>query len=280
MSFTIENALQEARHQGIAVLDAEWLLLHLLDRRLDDRAWLRAHQTDLLSEDIKHQFTLACQQRLDHVPLAYLIGRRGFYGLEIAVDARVLDPRPDTETLVDWAVQLIRPYEFSPNVLDLGTGSGAIALAIKHECPHAKVCAVDASPQALTVASTNANRLNLKLDLRVSNWFDSIKTDGPWHLIVSNPPYIEEDDPHLLALKHEPLTALVSGPDGLKDLRHIIEQAPFYLASKGWLLLEHGYDQADCVAQLLQNRGFMQVQSHHDLAGIARCTGGMWIAGC
>lgn len=278
MSLTIATVLQRAQQQGVVALDAQWLLLHVLGRGFHERAWLRAHDTDVLPTDVVSQFTAACDRRLDQVPLAYLVGRRGFYGLELKVDARVLDPRPDTETLVDWALQLVPtlPSHLVPRVLDLGTGSGAIALAIKHQCPAAQVWAVDASVDALAVARSNAEQLGLAISLCVSDWFDAVSGQGPWHLIVSNPPYIADDDAHLPALRHEPRVALTSGVEGLDDLRHIVRQAPSHLAAGGWLLLEHGHDQANAVAQLLQQQGFVQVQSRHDLAGVARCTGAQW----
>jgi release factor glutamine methyltransferase len=184
----------------------------------------------------------------------------------------VLVPRPDTETLVEWALQCLdgRP---APAVLDLGTGSGAIALAIQHARPDARVAAVDASADALAVARANAARLGLPVRFAQADWLDG--ADHGLDLIVSNPPYIVAGDPHLAALRHEPLQALVSGADGLDDIRRIVRAAPEHLADGGWLLLEHGYDQAEAVRQLLAARGFAEVQSRADLAGIARCSGGI-----
>jgi release factor glutamine methyltransferase len=159
-------------------------------------------------------------------------------------------------------------------VIDLGTGSGAIALALKDQCPHAEVWAVDASAEALEVARANAQRLGLAVTLAHSDWLAAVV--GPWDVIVSNPPYIAHSDAHLLALQHEPRHALASGPDGLDDIRRIVQQAPHALVPGGWLLLEHGHDQAPAVAALLWAQGFESVQCRHDLAGIARCTGGQW----
>jgi release factor glutamine methyltransferase len=192
------------------------------------------------------------------------------------VDARVLDPRPDTETLVEWALATL-PAPHAPNtpswrILDLGTGSGAVALALQHARPDAQVWAVDASEDALAVASANAQRLNLPVQFVHSHWMDAVA--GPFELIVSNPPYVAEHDPHLAALTHEPLQALTSGVDGLDDIRQIIAQAPSRLAPGGWLLLEHGWDQAQAVQQLLREAGFGLVRSHQDLSGVDRCTGG------
>jgi release factor glutamine methyltransferase len=191
--------------------------------------------------------------------------------LDLQVDARVLCPRADTETLVDWALALVPP---NARVIDLGTGSGAIALALKNARPHWQVQAVDASEQALAVASSNAATLQLEVSFWPSHWFSQVQ--GLFNLVVSNPPYIAQGDPHLPALHAEPLQALVSGADGLKDIRQIISQAPSCLTAGGWLLLEHGFDQAPAVQDLLIQAGFAQVQSRKDLAGLERCTGGQW----
>ncbi|GAD23242.1 peptide chain release factor N(5)-glutamine methyltransferase, partial [Acidovorax sp. MR-S7] len=208
-------------------------------------------------------------RRMAGEPVAYLTGTKEFYGLPLQVDARVLDPRPDTETLVDWALALAAP---AARMADLGTGSGAIALALQSQRPQAQVLAVDASADALAVARANARRLGLPVRFVQGHWLDGIA--GPFDLIVSNPPYIPATDPHLAALTHEPLSALASGDDGLQDIRAIAAQAPSRLAPGGWLLLEHGWDQAEAVQALLRAAGFGQVHSRHDLAGMARCTGG------
>jgi release factor glutamine methyltransferase len=212
---------------------------------------------------------------LNGEPLAYIIGHRGFYGLELAVDPRVLDPRPDTETLVDWALDVLGNLK-APKVADLGTGSGAVALAIQHQRPDAVVAAVDASADALAVAQANAERLQLPITCLLGHWLDPLP-DGEQDLIVSNPPYIAEGDPHLPALRHEPTMALTSGPDGLDAIRHIIAGAPRALRPGGWLLLEHGYDQGDAVAALLHARGFSDVAHRRDLGNHVRCTGGRWL---
>jgi len=172
--------------------------------------------------------------------------------------------------LVDWALSLDLPQA---RVLDLGTGSGAVALALKHKRPSWTVHAVDQSAKALAVAQANAHRLQLEVAFLQSDWLSWVQ--GTFDLIVANPPYIAEADPHLPGLVHEPQSALVSGPQGLNDLQAIIAQAPSYLVPGGWLLLEHGYDQAAAVCELLRQKGFTQVQSRNDLAGIARCSGGM-----
>jgi release factor glutamine methyltransferase len=163
----------------------------------------------------------------------------------------------------------------APQVVDLGTGSGAIALALKHTRADATVLAVDASTDALAVASVNAERLGLAVGFQHGSWLSPLASHM-FDAIVSNPPYVASDDAHLAALKHEPLSALASGVDGLDDIRSIVRQASQHLQPGGWLLLEHGYDQAHAVQALLGNQGFVNVQSRPDLAGILRCTGGQW----
>jgi release factor glutamine methyltransferase len=269
-SLSVAACLRQAQGLDLARLDAQILLLHALAQPLHDRAWLLAHDTEVLNEAQQHRWGQALQRRLQGEPVAYITGRKDFFGLTLAVDARVLDPRPDTEILVEWALELLPPGP-TGRVLDLGTGSGAVALALQHQRPAAQVTAVDASVDALVVASANAQRLNLPVKCVLSHWMDAVT--GPFDLIVSNPPYVAEGDPHLAALTHEPVQALTSGPDGLDDIRQIIAQAPNRLAPGGWLLLEHGWDQAAPVQALLRRAGFEEVQSRRDLGGIERCTG-------
>ncbi len=276
---------------GLPSVDSELLLLAETNNQKHGRAWLRANSEVILEPSVEDAFLRACQRRLNGEPIAYITGQRGFYGLDLQIDSRVLDPRPDTETLVDWALEVLNTTE-RPHVIDLGTGSGAIALAIKHERRDAHVTAVDASADALTVARANAERLQLAVQFVQGSWLTPIQitldsvpssaetnlrpeaqTSG-YDLIASNPPYVAENDPHLPALVHEPIGALTSGPDGLNDIRLIISQSPAHLKPGGWLLLEHGYDQAEAVTDLLLAQGFVNVQSRNDLAGIARCTGG------
>ena len=270
---TLAQALAQAHTLGLQRIDAQLLLLHALGRPDAGRAWLLAHDTDALDETTHTQFIALCQRRVAGEPVAYLTGRKEFYGLPLQVDARVLDPRPDTETLVDWALEVIAPLT-SPRVVDLGTGSGAIALALQSQRADVQMLAVDASADALAVAQANAERLGLPVRFQQANWL--VGVEGPFDAIVSNPPYIASADPHLAALTHEPLQALASGADGLEDIRAIVAQAPTHLRPGGWLLLEHGYDQADAVQALLAAQGFVRVQSRNDLADIARCTGGQW----
>ncbi|MHB1198025.1 MAG: peptide chain release factor N(5)-glutamine methyltransferase [Polaromonas sp.] len=277
---TTAQALATAQTLGLERLDAQLLLLHALGKPLDARAWLLAHDSDELADDIAQRFRLLCLRRASGEPLAYLVGSIEFFGLTLQIDTRVLIPRPDTETLVQWSLDLLQTpgLPARPDILDLGTGSGAIALAIAHSLQAAgrlgRIVAVDASAAALRVARENARRLGLHLQLIESHWLD--KVDGHFDLIASNPPYIASADPHLAALTHEPPEALVAGADGLDDIRLIVRQAPRHLRPGGWLLLEHGYDQAGAVRKLLARRGFVQVQSRLDLAGIERCSGGQW----
>lgn len=259
---------------GLERLDAQLLLLHALGRPQNDRAWLVAHDSDALDAPTEMRYINLTRRRAAGTPLAYLTGQREFYGLTLQVDARVLDPRPDTETLVDWALEHLAAQG---SVVDLGTGSGAIALALKSQRPGARVEAVDTSPEALAVAQANAQRLSLDVAFHHGSWLQGLQ--GKFDLIVSNPPYITEDDPHLENLGHEPRLALTSGPDGLDAIRAIVTQAPARLQPGGWLLLEHGWNQAAAVRALLAQTGFHEVQSRRDLAGIERCSGGQWLPG-
>ena len=279
---TVVACLRQAQACGLERVDAQILLLHSLQRPLHDRAWLLAHDSDTLTPEQTAVWQEALQRRLQGEPVAYITGRKDFFGLTLAVDARVLDPRPDTETLVDWALACLpvsapasSASKGSARILDLGTGSGAVALALQHARPDATVWAVDASEDALAVARANAARLQLGVQFIASDWLNAVDVQhtGSFDLIVSNPPYVADGDPHLAALTHEPLQALTSGPDGLDDIRQIIAQAPVYLAPGGWLLLEHGWDQAAPVQALLREAGLVQVQSRRDLGSIERCTG-------
>ena len=280
---SIAETLSQLQAQGLARLDAQLLLLHALGRSPDERAWLLAHDADLLDASVLQRLDALAARRARGEPLAYLSGQKEFFGLALAVDARVLVPRPDTETLVEWALEVLEPAAESGtpgagqrtcSALDLGTGSGAIALALKATRPELQVSATDFSEDALAVAQANAQRLGLDLTFRQGNWLSALpQPRTQFDVIVSNPPYIAAQDPHLAALTHEPLQALASGADGLDDLRQIITQAPAHLQSGGWLLLEHGYDQAAAVRALLRQAGLHEVQSRRDLSGIERCSG-------
>lgn len=271
---TVAQAAAWAQTLGLPRLDAQVLLLHALGRAPHDRAWLLAHGDDALDAAVQTAFVDATQRRLNNEPVAYITGQKEFYGLTLQVDKRVLDPRADTETLVEWALSCVADTQ-TPEIVDLGTGSGAIALALKHSRSDAVVCAVDASDEAIAVASANAERLGLSVTFHHGSWLAPLN-GRTFDAIVSNPPYVASNDPHLHALKHEPLSALASGADGLDDIRTIVLEAAQHLKPKGWLLLEHGFDQAHAVQTLLGNQGFVSVQSRPDLAGILRCTGGQW----
>lgn len=267
---TLAQALATAAALGLQRLDAQLLLLHVLGRDQGERAWLIAHDTETLAPAQQAAFLGLCERRATGEPAAYLMGHKEFYGLQLQVDPRVLVPRPDTETLVEWALEVLQGRA-SPRVIDLGTGSGAIALAIRKMRPDAQVEAVDCSSEALAVAQANAQALDLPLQLRQASWLEGAA--GAYDLIVSNPPYIADGDTHLPALRHEPAGALVAGADGLDDIRTIAAQAPAFLAPGGWLLLEHGWDQAAAVRELLGQAGLLGTVSRRDLGGIERCSG-------
>ena len=270
---TIKFNLKVMLDKGLERIDAQMLLLHTLQKPTNDRAWLMSHDTDELSLAQQQAFERLVQRRLAGEPVAYIVGSKEFFGLNFAVNADVLVPRPDTEILVEWALDVLPQSPSS--VLDLGTGSGAIGLAIKHARPQAAVTLVDASQAALDMACGNANSLGLVVHGVQSNWFENVSVDNRFDVIVSNPPYIADGDAHLAALEHEPLMALTSGSDGLTAIRRIIQDAPRFLKNGGWLLLEHGYDQAAAVRALLTKQGFLNVASRLDLNGIERCSGGV-----
>ena len=262
--------LKQASKSDEARLEAQLLLEHVLNV---NHAWLIAHAEDELDHESQSQFQMHIERRIKGEPIAYILGTREFYGLPLVVTSDTLIPRPDTEILVDAALALI-PKNTAQSVLDLGTGSGAIALAIAKHRPLSNVIAVDACMKALAIARENAQRLAItNIELRNSNWFDSLPNQTV-DLIVSNPPYIENNDVHLNQgdLRFEPLSALASGDDGLNDIRHIIRHAKQHLNINGWLLIEHGYDQSSKVASLMQQAQFNAIRHIHDLAGIARVT--------
>ena len=232
------------------------------------RSAFRADPDAIPDPAARERFAALVARRARGEPLAYLTGRREFWSLELAVDARVLVPRPETERLVELA--LARGAADQPlAVLDLGTGSGAIALALAHERPRWRVTAVDASRDALAVATGNAQRLGIALELLPSDWFGAL-AGRRFDLIASNPPYVADGDPHLVALAHEPRGALCAGPDGLTALRAIVAAAPAHLARGGWLLVEHGADQGPAVRALLAAAGLDGIETATDGAGRAR----------
>ncbi len=270
---TVDEGLALARAAGLARLDAQLLLAQLAGR---SRAWLLAHGEVALSAEAGARLPGLVARRAAGEPLAYLVGRKEFHGLELMVDERVLVPRPETELLVEWALELLRGRLAgiaAPAVVDLGTGSGAIALATKAAHPAADVVATDLSADALEVARANAARLELDVGFACGAWWTPIGCRC-FDLALSNPPYIAGNDSHLPALRHEPLTALTPGDSGLEAFAQIVNAAPAHLRPGGWLLLEHGHDQAGSVSEMLLARGFVGVMTRRDLAGHTRCTGG------
>lgn len=221
-----------------------------------------------LPAPVLEKFQSMAEKRKNGQPVAYILGRKEFYGLDLAVNPAVLIPRPETELLVDLALER-RPA----TVLDLGTGCGAIALALKFHARNMKVVAVDSDLSALQVARRNATRLGLEIDLRHGRWFEPVAGER-FGLIVANPPYVASGDPCLADLRFEPRSALAAGLDGLDAIREIVKQAGLFLLPGAWLLLEHGLGQDDAVRDLLAGAGLESVGSWPDLAGIARVSGG------
>jgi len=249
-------------------IDAREARLLLAEVAGFSQASLAASPEQEIPFEVENAFFEFTGKRKAGVPVAYLLGRKEFYGLDLLVNPAVLIPRPETELLVDLAL------ERNPaSVLDLGTGSGAVALAIKHERPACSVVAVESDLSALLVARRNAAKLNLDVDFRHGRWFDPVAGER-FDLVVSNPPYVAEGDPHLPALRHEPLGALVSGADGLDAMREITKRAGVFLRPGGWLLLEHGLGQDEAVRALLAQAGLESVTTWPDLAGIPRISGG------
>ena len=256
-------------------IEAEILIGHALGL---SRSALIARDRDAI--EWPEQAEALLRRREQGEPLAYVVGSQGFWTLDLGVTPDVLIPRADTETLVEAAIERLRcdPVQ-EGEVLDLGTGSGCIALSLAREFPHLKVTATDASPSALAVARRNAAGLNLqRVSFHCGDWFAAIPAEAhpKFCLILSNPPYIAEGDPHLAALSHEPRSALVAGPDGLDALRRIVDEAPRWLLAGGQLLLEHGYDQGAAVRELLRARGFVELATRPDLGGRDRVSGGRW----
>ena len=250
-------------------LDCELLLCFVLGV---DPSYSKTWPERQVSDDHLAQFDGLLQRRIAGEPVAYLIGTQGFWSLDLEVSPATLIPRPETELLVEVALELSLSEQAS--VLDLGTGTGAIALALATERNHWNVCAVDLQQQAVDLAERNRQRYQLNnVRLFASDWFTAIPAQR-FDLIVSNPPYIEANDPHLSQgdVRFEPASALVSGEDGLDDLRLVCSQSVDYLADGGWLLLEHGFDQGAAVRELLERAGFDSVETRPDLNGIERLT--------
>jgi release factor glutamine methyltransferase len=266
---TVSRALAMS---GLVPIEARILLAHVVER---DRAWLAAHGDAELTVQQAKAFDELARRRHNGEPVAYLTGRREFYGLDLEITPEVLIPRSETELLVDLTLMRIGKAD-AARVLDLGSGSGAVALAIASQRPAARVLGADVSPAAIALARRNAERLQIpNTEFIESDWFERVPKDA-FDVIVANPPYVAEGDSHLTEgdLRFEPAGALRGGIDGLKAIRAIVTSASGYLAAPGWLLLEHGYNQADTVQTLLRDAGFVDVQSRRDLAGIPRVTFG------
>ncbi len=255
--------------------DTEILLCYCIGQ---PRAWLYTWPEKEVPPERVHYFRQLLKRRRTGVPIAYITGEREFWSLRLAVSSATLIPRPETETLVAWALEL--PVADTVSVLDLGTGSGAIALAVASERPHWQVTALDLCAQALQVARDNASSAGLqRVSFLQSNWFEAV-TAQRFDLLLANPPYVDSDDPHLARgdVRFEPRSALVSASGGLADLDYLVTAAPKHLFDGGWLLLEHGFEQAEAVRNLLRHSGFCQVSTRRDLAGQERVTGGCWHA--
>jgi release factor glutamine methyltransferase len=255
--------------------DTEILLCHCLDK---PRAWLYTWPEKSVPPDTAERFNQLLKARRAGHPVAYLVGKRDFWSLSLAVNSATLIPRPETETLVDWALEL--PIPDNAKVLDLGTGSGAIALAVAMERPLWQVTAVDSSAGALEVASANASANSLqRVTLLQSDWYEGVAGER-FDALLANPPYIDSEDPHLVRddVRFEPRSALVSAEDGLADLCYLVAGAPAQLRDGGWLLLEHGFDQGEAVRGMLRDGGFGRVETRRDMAGQERITGGCWHA--
>jgi release factor glutamine methyltransferase len=267
------------RASDLPALETRILLEHVLGWR---RTELITRDAELLEDESVAAFEALEKRRMAGEPIAQLVGSREFFGLQFEVTPNVLIPRPETELLVETALEVIASID-TPRVLDLGTGSGAIAVAIAHERPQAHIWAVDKSPEALAVAAQNALNLlgvDRPLTLLESDWTEALDPSLRFDLIVSNPPYIALGDPHLSEgdLRFEPRAALTDEADGLAAIRTIIQRAPFLLRPGGSLWLEHGFDQAEQVRALLTARGMSEVRSVRDLAGIERISGGVFAA--
>lgn len=277
---SVENTLKQAvlrlQESGSdsPSLDAAVLLCHALDK---PRSFLLTWPEKILEEKQLSDFEQNLQRRLNGEPVAYIIGEREFWSLPLHVSPSTLIPRSDTERLVEIALD--KAWQTSGDILDLGTGTGAIAIALASELPQRKVWGVDLKPEAQQLASANAQRLGFhNTEFRAGSWFEPLDTGTQFALIVSNPPYIEKTDPHLSQgdVRFEPLSALVADDNGLADIKHIAKRAPAYLSAGGWLMFEHGYDQGTAVRNILSSLGYHQVETFKDYGDNDRVTIGCW----
>ncbi|MEL7293781.1 MAG: peptide chain release factor N(5)-glutamine methyltransferase [Pseudomonadota bacterium] len=278
--YSVEQVLNKAAQQLIESgsdspsLDAAVLLCHALDK---PRSFLLTWPEKVLSDEQREHFQSLLERRLKGEPVAYIIGEREFWSLPLKVSPSTLIPRPDTERLVELVLEKAALHE--GDILDLGTGTGAIALALASELPHRQVWGVDLQPEAQQLAQSNAESLKIEnAQFLCGSWFEPLVTGTKFALIVSNPPYIEKDDPHLEQgdVRFEPLTALVADEKGLADIKHIATQARDYLAEQGWLMFEHGFEQGAAVRQLLVSLGYKEVATYKDYGDNDRVTIGQY----
>jgi len=280
-SISIRGALRDAQKNGFKLLDLQLLLLSALGENINDRAWLLINDKVVLNDSQEEVWVKSLERLRNDEPVAYILGKKEFFGLPFHVNSHVLIPRPDTETLVNWALSLTYERDPSPQsagcILDLGTGSGAVALSIKSVLKKWHLVATDINSDALATAALNARELDSQVSFYQGSWFAALPSNlTAFDLIVTNPPYIPENDPHLVDLTFEPQEALTSGNDGLRDIKEIVASAPSYLRPNGWLLIEHGHNQASIVQDLLHLSGFRNIESKRDLNQIQRCSGGQW----
>jgi release factor glutamine methyltransferase len=277
MQYTIKNILIST---SIDKIDARSLLCHLINKHLNwPKSAMISRDTDELPTPLLEEWALLEKQRAEGHPVAYLIGKKEFFNIELKVAPGVLIPRPETELLVELTINYVQSSgKKTPKILDLGTGSGAIGLALAKNIPNAQVTCVDVSAEAITIAQENARLLNLSsVKFIQSNWFDDLATslaaeECLFDVIVSNPPYIRQDDIHLSQgdLRFEPSSALTDDHDGLMAYRTIFKEASAFLAEDGFILVEHGFDQSKEVCELLQEQNYINIKAHQDLAGIWR----------
>ena len=276
-ALTIKQALNIASSKGIDRLKIQLWLSQVMKSPSDERrsrAWLIIHEADPLTLEQQTAWEQGLTRLQAGEPIAYLLKEKEFFSLNLMVNSQVLIPRPDTEVLVQWALDTLPLLpNATPRVLDLGTGSGAIAVALKKNAPHIEMHAVDVSHSALEVARHNAATLGVSVHYHEGSWWEPVR-NLQFDLVVSNPPYIDPLDPHLADLKYEPLHALISSSNGYKDLEAIIKVSSELLSSSSCLLLEHGYTQKDDLQERFQQFGFTKISSRKDFAGQWRCTGG------
>ncbi|CAD6875155.1 peptide chain release factor N(5)-glutamine methyltransferase [Methylomonas fluvii] len=274
LSLLIAANEQLSRTSETAMLDAEVLLCHCLNK---NRSFLRAWPEHQPSEEQIAQFQILVEQRAQGTPVAYLTGQREFWSRNFKVSPDVLIPRPDTELLIELSLSLL-PTDQPCKIIDLGTGSGIIAITLAAERPLTQVFASDLSSAALDVARYNAQQLKAgNVRFAQSHWFDNIEETG-FDLVLSNPPYIADNDPHLTIgdVRFEPDSALISPDNGLQDIRQLAEQARTHLKDQGQLLIEHGYNQQTEVQAIFHECGYRQINTHADLSGNPRVTSGIW----